>query len=343
MARRTHVFDPDLGIRMLPNVRARVRHESGGFLIAANSDGFRDKEFQVRRSPGKRRILLYGDSFTYGDGVARTDRFGDLLQAALPDVEIYNLGIVGSGTDQQFLAHRLVGARLEYDMVLIAPWVENIKRNVQHYRLWKETSPGYPDELELLWLAKPYFELDPSGRLSLHNQPVPPPTPYAGAHDFAADETGVGRLDGLRWRLCERHPRLKDLLQRVIRYQPAGPYQRPDDPAWLLMKAILTQWSDEVDTPVLICPIPMYQHIEGAASAKAVGERFAELHRPESGVHVFDALPAMAQGSRRERRSLRFATDIHFSPAGHRAFADAIVREVARVLDEAAVPHAGVK
>ena len=333
MGRQIFAFNPELGMTLIPGVQARKQHEDGGYLVSANQDGFRDEEFLVERQPGTRRVLLYGDSFAFGAGVAKDERFGELIQGSIPNLEVYNLGVVGSGVDQQYLSHRFVGSKFDHDLILVAPWVEDATRNLQRYKLWNRNADK-DDESGLIWMPKPYFEVDESGDLVLRHYPVPPAVPYKGLNDFESEQTGRGgRLDAIRWRLRKYHPKAKGVIQRLIRYQPARLYESPDNPGWVLTRAILQRWIDEVDVPVLICPIPMYQHIEGDSSAKEVTARFRELHRPDAGVHYFDALPAMKQGSRRERRGYRFASDIHFTAAGHQAFADAIVAEVARMLD----------
>jgi lysophospholipase L1-like esterase len=338
MARQMFFFDRELGMKLIPGIKVRKQHEGGGYLVSSNSGGFRDDEFLVERQSGTRRVLLYGDSFTFGSGVAKDERFGELIQGSIPNTEVYNLGIAGSGIDQQFLAHEFAGSRLDHDMIVIAPWVQDATRNLQQYRLWNRKA-GSNDESGLIWMPKPYFEIDTSGELVLRHYPVPPPVPYTGLDDFKSDKTGQGRrLDALRWRLRKYHPKAKGVIQRLTRYQPAQLYDSADNPGWILTRAILERWVEEADAPVLICPIPMYQHIEGGSSAREVTARFAELHQPDDGVHVFDALSALKRYSRRERRAMRFTSDIHFNATGHRAFADAIVDEVARVLDTAGVP-----
>jgi len=339
MARQIFTFDAELGMKLIPGIRARKQHEGGGYLIAGNSHGFRDDEFVTERPPGTRRILLYGDSFAFGSGVDKAARFGELIERAIPNTEVYNLAIVGSGIDQHFLAHRFVGSTFDHDLILIAPWVEDATRNLQQYRLWNRNAAH--DSSGLFWMPKPYFEIDDAGDLALRHYPIPPPVPYTALDDFEADKTGRGRrLDAIRWRLRKHHPRTKDAIQRLIRLQPAKLYSSPDNPGWLLTRAILEQWIEEASTPALICPIPLFQHIEGDASATEVTARFAELARPEAGAHVVDALPALKRYPRRERRAMRFPSDIHFTEAGHQAFADAIVAEVARVLDGLGDPAA---
>jgi hypothetical protein len=205
MARQIFTFDPELGMKLIPNMRARKGHDGGGYLISSNSDGFRDDEFVKERRSGTRRILLYGDSFTFGSGVAKDVRFGELIESSIPNTEVYNLALVGSGIDQQFLSHNFVGSNFDHDLILISPWVEDAIRDLQQ---WNRNAAH--DSSGLLWMPKPYFEIHNSGDLALRHYPIPPPVPYTGLGDFDSDETGQGRrLDAIRWRLRKHHPKRK--------------------------------------------------------------------------------------------------------------------------------------
>ena len=105
--------DPDIGQLYVPNQRARVPFEEGGYTVVTNSSGFRsDHEFATERGD-RPRILFLGDSFMAGFGVDNGDRFADLAGEML-GVEVYNAGITGTGTDQQVLAYEsyLAGLRI---------------------------------------------------------------------------------------------------------------------------------------------------------------------------------------------------------------------------------------
>jgi carbamoyltransferase len=75
MTRSTFQYHPTYGFHFIPGVKARIPHESGGYLVRANAAGFRsDREFVAERTPGRRRALLFGDSYTAGDGVSNGAR-----------------------------------------------------------------------------------------------------------------------------------------------------------------------------------------------------------------------------------------------------------------------------
>ena len=51
-------YDPIAGYRFIPDIRARIPHEGGGYLIQTNEKGFRSNvSFLGELRPGKRRLL----------------------------------------------------------------------------------------------------------------------------------------------------------------------------------------------------------------------------------------------------------------------------------------------
>src|ERR1035441_4062657 len=104
--RQIFQYHPVIGYHYIPALRARVLHEVGGYMVRTNATGFRSRhEFLEVKHPGAKRILLFGDSFTAGDGVSNNNRYSDLLETLVPGLEVFNYGIPGTGTDQQYLAY----------------------------------------------------------------------------------------------------------------------------------------------------------------------------------------------------------------------------------------------
>ena len=93
-----------------------------GELIRINSYGARDAEFQDK-GPHERRIVVLGDSFTFGFGLALEDGYVKQLQAMLGsggvDVKVLNLGVSAYHLWQHVaqLQHRV--APLVPDLVVI--------------------------------------------------------------------------------------------------------------------------------------------------------------------------------------------------------------------------------
>jgi lysophospholipase L1-like esterase len=322
-------YHPVIGFHFIPNLKTRIEHEGGGYLLRTNSAGFRSEhEFTVERTGSKRRILLFGDSFTAGDGVSNKKRYGDVLETLLPETEVYNFALPGTGTDQHYLVYREIARAYEHDLIVIAAQVENIRRVVAHYRL------AITAEGEHVLFPKPYFELSDDGSLTLNNVPVRKtpckPDELAESEREFVDEGG--RMLWLRRAISKLGKPAKELAQRVSNYQPLPQYENASGSEWQLMKAIFRQWAGESRAPVIIMPIPLYQYVEETASAAAYQARFDELS-PLDGVTIHDPLPDYLALPREERRGLRFKSDIHPTPAHHALLANSLLKSVRRALD----------
>jgi carbamoyltransferase len=329
VARQLFEYHPVFGYRFIPGLRARLDNDESGYLVRVNQAGFRsEREYKFGKRPGTHRVLLFGDSFTAGDGVSNRDRYGDLLEELVPGLEVYNFGLSSSGTDQQYLIFREFARNYDHDAIVIGVLVENIRRNVARYR---NTLTG-EGSVELL--AKPYFILRQDGTLELGHSPVP-----KGAIDEAVlppEERGHidrgGTFPLLRTAINALGSRVKEQVQRMTHYQPLPAYDRPDNPAWLLTKAILGQWAKESRVPVLICPIPLYQYVEEMADPRPYQARFAELATLDK-VVVHDPLPDFQRSSLVERRKYRFERNVHLTPMGHRVLAASLAPCIAEVLE----------
>jgi lysophospholipase L1-like esterase len=325
--RQLFEYHPVIGYRFIPGLKARVPHEGGGYLLRANGLGFRCRhEFVQAKPPGRRRILLFGNSFTAGEGVSDGKRYGDLLEQLIPDLEVYNLAMPGTGTDQHYLIYQEFAAGIEHDLLVLAVLVENILRVKARYRVY------YDDRGERVCYGKPYFELE-EGELVLKQ--VPPPKEPLKCSEIPKELRHTvdrgGRYYALR-RFLKKF-KLQRLAQRVTRYQPFPEYNRPGDPAWLLMRAILTRWITNHPGKVLIVPIPFYQYLEETSDPSAYQARFRELAEA-TGALLYDPLPDLRQYPLEERRHFRFAADPHLTAAGHQALAQSLAPVIGRVLGQ---------
>ena len=322
MNRQLLEYHSTIGFRFIPGLSTREEHEGGGFLLRTNQSGYRSPhEFKHQKTPGTRRVLLFGDSYTAGMGVSDGNRYSEVLEELIPALEVYNFGMPGSGTDQQYLIHREDAREIECDVVIIAVMVENILRTASRYRKFG-TLEG--DELAF---AKPYYTLNTEGALVLHHVPVPKEPLVQGE----ASGLPSSRFAGLREVVNKLGPQVKQLAQRVSRFQPLPAYDHADDPDWLVLKAILTQWVGELDVPAVIVPIPLYQYVEKTASAEAYQARFRELESLE-GVVVHDPLPDFHRYSPDERRGFRFPYDCHLTRSAHRVLAESLAKRLEPML-----------
>lgn len=325
MSRQLFEYHPVIGYRFVPNVKARVPHEAGGYLVQANETGFRSSApFRETRAAGVRRVLLFGDSFTAGDAVSNGQRYSDLLESDIPRLEVYNYALPGTGTDQHYLVWREFARGVEHDLVVIAVLVENVRRVMARYR------PYLGEDGSERLFAKPYYTLE-AGRLCLHQ--VPPPRAPVALDALPVSERATvdagGRLQPLR--RVVKALGAQDAMQRLTRYQPVPEYDSPDTPGWQLMSAILTQWIQEIGRGVVLMPIPLYQHIEQTGDPSGYQARFRELAGALD-CTLHDPLPDLLRYAPAERRAFRFRTDIHPTPQAHRALARSLAPVITRVL-----------
>jgi hypothetical protein len=90
--------DADVARVLQPGLRDR---DDLGTAVSSNAFGMREREYALPRPEGTLRIVLLGDSFVYGMGVAADERLGVVLERALaerlgplaPPVEVLHLGV----------------------------------------------------------------------------------------------------------------------------------------------------------------------------------------------------------------------------------------------------------
>jgi len=153
------VFDVELGWTWAPSTAST----DGPFAIdALGARG--PREYGFRPMPGKRRMITFGDSFTFGDEVPVEASFQWQMEELDPALEVLNFGVSGYGTDQALLRYERIGRGLSTDVASLGILLENIGRNVNRYRPLWNTLTG-------ICVTKPRFVLSPQGSLELVPQP----------------------------------------------------------------------------------------------------------------------------------------------------------------------------
>jgi len=89
-----------------------------------NAEGYRDKA----HVPGRKNVLLLGDSFAAGHGLKRVEeRFGDILAARLgADYAVHNLGVSGSDTRDEY--RRLEKCTIKPDILILEYFPNDIEK-----------------------------------------------------------------------------------------------------------------------------------------------------------------------------------------------------------------------
>lgn len=181
-------YDSTLGWMPKPRMRQSLNLPGdyrGNKRLTTNALGFRGKvDYSPQKDPARTRIMMLGDSNTFGDEVGDEGAYPYFLQQLLPQTEILNFGVHAYGHDQMLILWKKYGLGYDPDIVVLGFVSEDLLRNQLSFRDF----------------AKPKFELE-DGRLTLTNTPVPSP------EEVLRDEW---------W-----HPKIVDLLRMMayrIRY-----------------------------------------------------------------------------------------------------------------------------
>ena len=141
---------------------------TGRKYLNSNSKGIRGKrEYAYQRVPGKKRIVVIGDSFTFGDGVSDDETYSAYLEKLLDNTEVINMGVHGYGHDQMLIYLTEEGLKYSPDIVILGFVEADMSRNLFYFKDF----------------AKPLFVLK-NGRLSLTHTPVASPEEYLKREKF---------------------------------------------------------------------------------------------------------------------------------------------------------------
>ena len=106
LAGQAKLFQPDedLGWKLIPNLRQMRKNANGRLVeVGTNAQGFRGR-MHWDTTKG-RKVLVLGDSFAFGEGVALEERFDSILDQK-ESFSVVNRGVPGFGTGQALLAGR---------------------------------------------------------------------------------------------------------------------------------------------------------------------------------------------------------------------------------------------
>lgn len=149
---RGWVLAPDLrGVHAMP-----VRREK---TLSSNKGGLRGTtDYIYERIPGHRRVVVLGDSFTFGEDVSDDETYCARLARAMPGVDVINMGVHGYGYDQMLVTLEEDGVRYQPEVVVIGFLYADRDRGMLSFRDF----------------AKPRFVLR-GDDLALTHSPVPSP------------------------------------------------------------------------------------------------------------------------------------------------------------------------
>lgn len=228
-------FDERFGWSLRPYASASSRRSGQKINYRINSKGLRDTEMNYEKPRGIFRIVLLGDSNTFGHGVPVEKHFSTLLERRFPNVEVVNMGVGGYGVDQELLYLQQEGFRYNPDLVLAYVPHYADQRHMHSNRFGRD---------------KPRFVLN-GEQLTLTNYPVPYNLPLPRAllpiHSWCVSQSKLCELLHVRGAAF-----IKDsshVLSNIRQASTEGPSSlsitRPESDTRELGARIVTEIGDE--------------------------------------------------------------------------------------------------
>lgn len=122
-------WDEFTGFWHIPNIKGYTKHRDYTMLVTINSNGLRDKEYPYIKPPRTIRIGVFGDSFTFGEGVQNDETYSSVLEKIFQEdptleesswtVEVINFGVGKTGTSHQYALYIKEGYKYDLDIVVL--------------------------------------------------------------------------------------------------------------------------------------------------------------------------------------------------------------------------------
>jgi lysophospholipase L1-like esterase len=317
---------PEAGrIALVPGVVTRYRTPEFDVAVRINSRGLREREIGYDRPPGVFRILVLGDSQTFGWGVEADETYPRLVEHRLAaarrrPVQVINAAVPGTGTAHQLYFLQTEGWKYRPDLVILGFFPFNDITDNGQCRLF-EMRNG-----RLTLVGQPSTEAEPFPEGTIRRPAgdrVPrviyaPSSPEPPRPSFWVRHSHLVRF--VRARLAR--------LGRLARPPQPGPVPRNRGEAKELTTYLLDELYRQCRAHSAACLVVLIPAGFDCANPElpSLASHYAPLLRfltPSAGVLDLTA-PFRAAGCVR----LFFRKDSHLTPAGHRVTAEAIARRL---------------
>jgi lysophospholipase L1-like esterase len=276
------------GWAMIPDVK-NMTPFGPGKVVNTNSKGLRGTtEYEYARTPGKERILVIGDSFTFGTDVSDDETYSHYLEADLPNTEVLNLGIQGYDQDQMLLYLQEEGVKYHPDVVILGFAHMDIHRN-----LWK-----------FFAYAKPKFDLTPNG-LKLTNVPVPTPEQVLAEEPYRskAVDTTVILTQKICWALGITEREARELARPIL-------------------DQIVATARSIGATPVFVY-LPAYEEVDDLSDSMSDQEQYLYDYCRSQNLACLFLRPRFVQAA---RKGTKLESRFHWTAEMHRMAAEEIAK-----------------
>ena len=337
--------DP-LPYSLAPGTRGRLLRDEFDTQVIINAHGYRDDDFALEKPEGTERILVLGDSFTFGWGVESDETYSQQLEKILAgnhpgrSIEVINAGFAsGPFPGTYYLYLREKGLELDPDLIVVGLFMGN---DIDHERAGEfpfaeVDEDGLPRRFEQKFTFKDGHFVMKYPRFRWR---------YPVLRDSEVFQLGAESVRTIR-------KKFEDPGEQWIRegYMYVDPYPpRTEKRVALIEKLLLGTYRLAKDrgVPILFVMIPTIEQVY--VGHGTVREDF-DLEKPQrilsefferEGIPYLDLLPALRESASDE--DLYFWSDQHWNVAGNALAARLLVGPVEESLEaqtEGSPDHGG--
>ena len=333
-------YDETLGWKNKPNAEGILKMPDSTTHIKINSEGLRDRSYVYKKPEGIMRIVVLGDSFTWGYGVEDKERYTEILEnGLLENIQVINMGVSGYGTDQEFHTLKNEGVKYNPDLVIIAFQIgTDIGDNTHTVRY------TYP---------KSMFILDNNNKLTLTNVPVPQKEEWLKREEIENNDNVTLFLSFRRFMAHHSHayvfiadrivstPKLLNLFKKIRIADKETRSRRVygfNHYNWNLTRAILKE-IDAVaktnDAKTMIVVIPTREQVNRNGDSE-INWALVDFGK-KNNIPVLDLLPEFREHAKNGEQ-LYFKNDCHWNTNGHKLAAELIYD---KLIEEQLIPLGG--
>ena len=175
------------GVRLFPGVRATIHNHTlshRDVVIETNSLGLRSPELGPK-SDDEFRVLVLGDSITFGDYVPFEETYTAQLESRLdgrrPRVTVINAGLPGAGASDELYHYLEICDAVDADLILVGMYLNDSQSGGRFYA--RSLPEPYASSRFLSWLVNRIEVL----RISLWSDEIIPEIDPGWREDFRGD------------------------------------------------------------------------------------------------------------------------------------------------------------
>lgn len=279
------MYDSTKGWVSKPNIKDMDVFDNK--VLNTNSKGYRGQsEYFYNKHPNKIRILVLGDSYTFGEEVSDDETYPYYLQKIIQNSEVINLGVHGYGHDQMLISFMEEGIKYKPDIVVLGFIQPDMSRNMLNFRDF----------------AKPKFILR-NNKLKLTASPVPNPE------------------STLKWDWTR--PRIVDIISIIYHEtrRKSGRYDREMDDLTAALLTKIAETSNSISAIPIFTYLPIIKEISDS-TLQTPGELYlSDVCNNKSTAKYFSTRPLLIK---KMNEGVTFKKRGHWGPAGNKIIAKAI-------------------